>query len=126
MVASDVANDLVALQVPASDLPYLPLGDSDAVEAGRPVKVLGFPFGRQIEVGKRADASVVPLHAVRRGRSGGAGERRRGDEIPADGCHDQPRKQRRAHVRRGRLLVGIVKMKVARCARAREPASPSL
>ena len=60
VVASDVANDLVALQVTASDLPYLPLGDSDAVEAGRPVRVLGFPFGRQIEVGKRADAGIVP------------------------------------------------------------------
>ena len=58
LVASDVANDLAALQVTASDLPYLPLGDSDAVEAGRPVKVMGFPFGRQIEVGKRADAGV--------------------------------------------------------------------
>jgi serine protease Do len=43
VVASDVGDDLAALQVTAADLPYLPFGDSDAIEAGRPVKLLGFP-----------------------------------------------------------------------------------
>ena len=65
--ASDAESDLAALQVTAADLPYLPLGDSDAVEPGRPVKVLGFPFGRQVEVGKRADAGVVPEVTVTAG-----------------------------------------------------------
>ena len=60
VVASDVENDLAALQVTAGELAYLPLGDSDAIEAGRPVKVLGFPFGRQVEVGKRADSAPCP------------------------------------------------------------------
>ena len=55
MVASDAESDLAALQMTAADLPYLPFGDSDAIEAGRPVKVLGFPFGRQAEVAKQAE-----------------------------------------------------------------------
>ena len=35
VVASDAGSDLAALQVTAADLPYLPFGDSDALEAGR-------------------------------------------------------------------------------------------
>jgi S1-C subfamily serine protease len=81
VVASDAANDLAALQVTAADLAYLALGDSDAVEPGRGVSVLGFPFGRQAEVAKEADADVVPQVTVTRGslsasREDDAGETR--------------------------------------------------
>ena len=115
VVAADVANDLVALQVTASDLPYLPLGDSDAVEAGRPVKVLGFPFGRQIEVGKRADAGVVPQVSVTAGsfsaaRSNEEGETRflQTDASINPGNSGGPMLDEDGYV------VGVVKMKLAR------------
>jgi hypothetical protein len=67
VVASDSLSDLAVLQVTAADLPYLPLGDSDAAEPGRPVTVLGFPFGHQVEVGKREAAAVVPAVTVTAG-----------------------------------------------------------
>ena len=89
VVASDAERDLAALQMTAADLPYLPLGDSDAIEAGRPVQVLGFPFGRQTEVAKRAEADVIPQVTVTAGslsaaRADDAGR----DALPADGRHD--------------------------------------
>ena len=45
VAAADAETDLAALQIAVGDAPYLPLGDSDAVEAGGGVRVLGFPFG---------------------------------------------------------------------------------
>ncbi len=60
VVASDPELDLAVLQVTAADLAYLPFGDSDALEPGRRVRVLGFPFGRQVEVGRRASSGVAP------------------------------------------------------------------
>ena len=115
VVASDVGNDLAALQVTAADLPYLPLGDSDAVEPGRPVKVLGFPFGRQIEVGKRADAGVVPEVTVTAGsfsaaRANEEGETRflQTDATVNPGNSGGPMLDEDGYV------VGVVKMKLAR------------
>jgi S1-C subfamily serine protease len=59
--ASDAALDLAVLFVSASNLPYIALGDSDAVAAGVPVDALGYPFGRDVEVGKMATApDLVP------------------------------------------------------------------
>jgi S1-C subfamily serine protease len=66
VASSDAELDLAGLQVTAADLPYLPLGDSDALEPGRPVQVQGFPFGRQVEVGRPDDAIRRSRH---RGRS---------------------------------------------------------
>lgn len=60
VIASDPELDLAVLQVTAADLPHLPLGDSDALEAARPVRVFGFPFGGQVEVGKQTGMGVVP------------------------------------------------------------------
>jgi V8-like Glu-specific endopeptidase len=79
VVAADVEDDLAALQVTAADLPYLPFGDSDAIEAGRPVRVLGFPFGRQTEVAKSADADVIPKVTVTAGSLSAAREDDAGD-----------------------------------------------
>ena len=61
VVASDAALDLAALFIGGSDLPYIGLGDSDAATAGLQVDALGYPFGRDVEVGKGASArDVVP------------------------------------------------------------------
>jgi len=115
VVASDVGNDLAALQVTAADLPYLPLGDSDAVEPGRPVKVLGFPFGRQVEVAKRADSGAVPEVTVTAGslsaaRANEQGETRflQTDATVSPGNSGGPMLDEDGYV------VGVVKMKLAR------------
>ncbi|MFQ5791152.1 MAG: trypsin-like peptidase domain-containing protein, partial [Acidobacteriota bacterium] len=42
--AVDRELDLALLSVSGADLPYVPLGDSDALAANQPVEVLGFPF----------------------------------------------------------------------------------
>jgi V8-like Glu-specific endopeptidase len=76
VVASDEESDLAVLQVTAVDLPYLPFGDSDAIEPGRPVKVLGFPFGRQTEVAKSA-GDVIPQVTV----TGGSLSAARSDDV---------------------------------------------
>lgn len=83
VVASDPTLDLAVLFVSASNLPYIALGgDSDAVSAGLPVDALGYPFGREVEVGKVATASdLVPDVSATPGaisalRADAAGERR--------------------------------------------------
>jgi serine protease Do len=79
VVAQDPDLDLAVLQVTAADLPYLPFGDSDVVESGRRVQVLGFPFGRMVEVGKEANAGVVPQVTVTAGSLSAAREDDAGD-----------------------------------------------
>ena len=63
--ATDPALDLAVLSVSGSDLPFLPLGDSDALAPGQPVQVIGFPFGRSVEVGAPVTADTVPQPTVR-------------------------------------------------------------
>src|SRR5262245_1541135 len=59
--SADPALDLAVLFVAASNLPYVALGDSDVVRPGLPVEALGFPFGRDVEVGQGAVApNLVP------------------------------------------------------------------
>jgi hypothetical protein len=115
VVASDAGNDLAALQVTAADLPYLPLGDSDAVEPGRPVEVLGFPFGRQIEVGKRADASVVPEVTVTAGSFSAARANEEGETrfLQTDATIN-PGNSGGPMLDGDGYVVGVVKMKLAR------------
>jgi S1-C subfamily serine protease len=80
--ASDPTLDLAVLFINASNLPYVAFGDSDAVAAGLPVDALGYPFGREVEVGKIATApDLVPEISTTPGaitalRAGDAGERR--------------------------------------------------
>jgi S1-C subfamily serine protease len=82
VAASDPTLDLAVLFISASNLPYVAFGDSDAVSAGQPVDALGYPFGRQLEVGKGATApDLVPEISTTPGaisalRAGDAGERR--------------------------------------------------
>jgi S1-C subfamily serine protease len=115
VVASDQASDLAALQLTAADLPYLPLGDSDAIEAGRGVKVLGFPFGRQTEVARRSGADVIPQVSVSAGslsatREDDAGATRflQTDASVQPGNSGGPMLDDEGYV------VGVVRMKLAR------------
>jgi serine protease Do len=59
--------DLAVLSVTGASIPYLALGDSDAAAPGEDVRVYGFPFGRQVEVGKEELSGVVPAVSVSRG-----------------------------------------------------------
>lgn len=80
--ASDAALDLAVLFVSGANLPYIALGDSDAATAGLAVDTLGYPLGREVEVGKIASApDLVPEVSTTPGaisalRAGEAGERR--------------------------------------------------
>jgi hypothetical protein len=120
VIASDAESDLAALQVTAADLPHLPFGDSDAVEAGRPVVVLGFPFGGQVEVGRPADAGVVPEVTVTAGSLSAArvdpeGDTRylQTDATVSPGNSGGPMLDEDGYV------VGLVRMKLARDAGSR-------
>ncbi len=78
--AADPDLDIAVLSVAGADLPFIALGDSDALQAGDPVVVFGFPFGRVLEAGRTVNAETVPqpsvsrgtIAAVREGEQGGA------------------------------------------------------
>jgi S1-C subfamily serine protease len=117
VAASDAESDLAALQVTAGDLPYLRLGDSDTIESGRPVQVMGFPFGRRVEVGRSAGHEGMPKVSVTAGslsaaREGDEGERRylQTDASVNPGDSGGPMLDEDGYV------VGVVRMKLARSA----------
>jgi S1-C subfamily serine protease len=114
VVAADAERDLAALQMTAADLPYLPLGDSDAAEAGRAVQVLGFPFGRQTEVAKRADADVIPQVSVTAGSLSAAREDDAGRTryLQTDASM-QPGNSGGPMLDEDGYVVGVVRMKLA-------------
>ncbi len=120
VVASDPDLDLAVLQVTAGDLPYLPFGDSDAVEPGRPVQVLGFPFGRKAEVGKTADARAIPKVSVTGGSLSAAREDDEGGRryLQTD-ASVQPGNSGGPMVDDEGYAVGVVRMKLAREATAK-------
>ena len=79
--ASDPDLDVAVLSVAGTELPSIGLGDSDALQAGEPVVVVGFPFGRAVEAGRTVTAATVPQPSVSRGtiaavREGEEGEAR--------------------------------------------------
>jgi S1-C subfamily serine protease len=114
LAAQDAGLDLAVLQVNASDLPYVPFGDSDAVEPGRATKVLGFPFGRGLEVGREAGPDVVPEATV----TGGSLSAARADEeggtrfLQTDATM-HPGSSGGPMLDEDGYLIGVVKMKVA-------------
>ncbi len=84
VAASDPDLDLAVLFVTGGTLPYLALGDSDAIELGQSVQVLGYPFGRAIEIalgGEPGVSDLTPRVSVSQGsvsafRAGQAGDPR--------------------------------------------------
>ena len=83
IAATDPVLDLAVLFVGGSaSLPYIALGDSDVVAPGLAVDALGYPFGRDVEVGRVVTApDLVPDVSTTPGsisafRSNDAGERR--------------------------------------------------
>jgi S1-C subfamily serine protease len=79
--ATDAALDLAVLSINGADLPFIAMGDSDALQPGQPIQVLGYPFGRAVEVGRAVSAETVPQPTVSRGtvaglRASDAGEAR--------------------------------------------------
>lgn len=119
VVASDPDLDLAVLQVTAGDLPYLPFGDSDAVEPGRPVQVLGFPFGRRVEVGRSADPDAVPRVSVTEGSLSAAREDDEGGRryLQTD-ASVQPGNSGGPMVDDEGYAIGVVRMKLSRGATA--------
>jgi S1-C subfamily serine protease len=120
VAAADPELDLAALQVTASDLPYLPMGDSDAAEAGRPVQVLGFPFGRKVEVARRGDAmpkATVTAGSVSAARENEEGDRRylQTDATVNPGSSGGPMLDEDGYV------VGLVRMKLSKGATGSGP-----
>jgi S1-C subfamily serine protease len=79
--AADATRDLAVLYVGGSNFPYVALGDSDVIGPGLAVDALGFPFGRDVEVGKVATVrDIVPDVSTTTGtvsalRTNDAGER---------------------------------------------------
>jgi hypothetical protein len=65
--ASDPDLDVAILSVPGTELPFIGLGDSDALQAGEAVEVVGFPFGRAVEAGRAVTADTVPQPSISRG-----------------------------------------------------------
>jgi S1-C subfamily serine protease len=119
VVASDPDLDLAVLQVTAGDLPYLPFGDSDAVETGGQVQVLGFPFGRKVEVGRSADRGVVPRVSVTRGSLSAAREDDEGGRryLQTD-ASIQPGNSGGPMVDDEGYVIGVVRLKLSRGATA--------
>ncbi len=82
VTAADPAVDLAVLYVSGPPFPYIALGDSDAITTGLSVDALGFPFGRDVEVGKLGTVrDIVPNVSISTGtisafRDTEAGERR--------------------------------------------------
>jgi hypothetical protein len=67
VAAADPGLDLAVLQASVADLPFIPFGDSDAAEPGRATRVLGFPYGSRVEVGRALGSDVVPEVTVTAG-----------------------------------------------------------
>ncbi len=51
--------DLAVLSIGGAYFPVADLGDSDALEPGDGLDALGFPFGRDVEIGRPASAELV-------------------------------------------------------------------
>src|ERR1043166_9564093 len=47
VLADDPKNDLVLLKLKGKNLPFLPLGNSEKVEVGTRIAVIGSPLGRE-------------------------------------------------------------------------------
>jgi Trypsin-like peptidase domain len=111
--ATDPELDLAVLFISASGLPYVAMGDSDAVKVGLPVDSLGYPFGRQLKLGQATASDIVPevstspatISALRAGEDG---ERR----FLQVGGSLNPGNSGGPVVDREGFAVGVIKMKL--------------
>lgn len=115
--ASDPEVDLAVLFIAETDLPYLALGDSDAVGVGAPVEVLGYPFGRQLNLGQIAATDLTPEVSTTPGaisalRSGEGGEPR----FLQVSSNLNPGNSGGPIVDRDGYVVGVARMKLAKAA----------
>jgi S1-C subfamily serine protease len=55
--AADSGLDIAILSIAATNLPFVGLGDSDAIAAGDAVRAIGYPLGDKLEIGKAPAAS---------------------------------------------------------------------
>lgn len=114
VAASDEDLDLAILQVTGPELPFIPFGDSDALEPGDRVEVLGFPFGRQVEVGRDIGAQGVPDPSVTVGSLSAArpDEEGRRRYLQTDASVN-PGSSGGPIVNEDQRVVGVVKMKLS-------------
>jgi S1-C subfamily serine protease len=113
--AVDPQLDLAVLLVPAVDLPYVRLGDSDALFPGQPVQVIGFPLGRAVDVGRSAANDAVPQATMSRGsvaavRTGDEGDARyiQTDAVVQPGSSGGPMVDEQGYA------IGVIRMAIAR------------
>lgn len=113
--AVDPQMDLAVLSVPAVDLPYVRLGDSDALFPGQPVQVIGFPLGRAVDVGRSVAHDAVPQATVSRGsvaavRTGDEGDARyiQTDAVVQPGSSGGPMVDEQGYA------IGVIRMAIAR------------
>jgi len=64
VVAVDPDLDLAVLAV-NGELPFLQLGDSDALDRSQPITVWGYPFGGRLELGRSAPGTVPRVSTTR-------------------------------------------------------------
>lgn len=69
--AEDPELDLAILRMTASDVPYVGLGDSDALAAGEAATAIGYPFGGTLEVDRPMGSDAVPRPSVMTGAVSG-------------------------------------------------------
>ena len=65
--AVDPDLDLALLLIHGANLPYVPLGDSAAIQFGDQVRILGYPLGWDAEVARKSIDRVVPEVSISRG-----------------------------------------------------------
>jgi S1-C subfamily serine protease len=59
LIASDPDLDLAILAIPGNDFPYVPFGDSDAIDAGETVSVVGYPLGSELDIGRAPGEEAI-------------------------------------------------------------------
>ena len=65
--AIDADDDLAILHIGGSNLPYVGLGDSDALLVGDAVNAVGYPYGQLLELAKPESDQSIPATSVTTG-----------------------------------------------------------
>ncbi len=112
--AVDRALDLAVLSINGIDLTYVPFGDSTAIEPNEPVQVLGYPFGREVEVAKVKIPEIVPRISASKGTVSAlrADEEGRGRYIQTNATMN-PGNSGGPLVDKEGYALGVVRMKLA-------------